>query len=105
MSAVLDQPSVNSLELAVPEGRERKLIFTLARSFPHAVKTSILMDQIGIKFSLKRGHYGRDEIRPHSAFVEFQNIRLRADAAIARHGYRIARDGGEVGSKLWLEQI
>lgn len=100
-TAPVDQnihPEIAAL-LAAGE-RERALIRVLYKSRPHAVRATILMEMLGIKFRDRHGF-----IDPPTAYFEFASIVARVRRLLSGSGRLELRcTGGKCTDELWISE-
>jgi hypothetical protein len=87
-------PAIAAL-IAAEQPMAADLIGILDRSYPHAVRTEVIVRMLGLHMTYSGGAF-----RPHTAFVSFVCACTLADQALRRYSRMLRNDGDE----LWISE-
>lgn len=83
--------------------REKRLERILYSLNGERMRAADLLHAIGLCGSVVDERDGPKHIRPQTSWIEFVNLRLRAERFFAERGFVLKKTGGSPFDEIWLE--
>lgn len=84
-------------------GREKRLERILYSLKGERVRAADLLHAVGLCGSVVDDREGSQHIRPHTAWIEFVNLRIRVERFFSDRGFVLRKTGGSPFDEIWLE--